>query len=49
MVRSERESGIMGMFSDDAPSQEEIDAAIETLARTMRYSVRDNELEDWIA
>lgn len=32
-----------------APEQDAIDAAIAVLARTDRYSVKDNELGDWIA
>lgn len=32
-----------------APTQAEIDAAIDVLARTDRYSVKDNDLDDWIA
>lgn len=31
------------------PTEEEIDHAIDVLARTERYSVKDNELDDWIA
>lgn len=36
-------------MADTVPSQAEIDAAIDVLARTERYSVKDNELDDWIA
>lgn len=32
-----------------APTQDEIDAAIGVLARTDRYSAKDNDLDDWIA
>lgn len=35
--------------AENEPTQEEIDAAIGVLARTQRYSVKDNELDDWIA
>lgn len=35
--------------ADTAPSPAEIDAAVAVLARTDRYSVKDNELDDWIA
>jgi hypothetical protein len=31
------------------PTQSEIDAAIAVLARTDRYSVKDNDRDDWIA
>lgn len=31
------------------PTQQQIDEAIDILAQTMRYSVKDNELDDWIA
>lgn len=31
------------------PTQEQIDDAIGILAQTERYSVKDNDLDDWIA
>lgn len=36
-------------MAEQAPAQAEIDAAIDVLARTDRYSVKDNELDEWIA
>lgn len=35
--------------SVNGPTEDEIYAAIEVLAKTERYSVKDNELDDWIA
>lgn len=33
----------------NGPTEDEIYAAIAVLANTERYSVKDNELDDWIA
>ncbi|EIU06815.1 hypothetical protein MA5S0422_3129 [Mycobacteroides abscessus 5S-0422] len=33
----------------NGPTEDEISAAIAVLANTERYSVKDNELDDWIA
>lgn len=36
-------------MAGNEPTKSEIDAAVDVLARTDRYSVKDNDLDDWIA
>jgi hypothetical protein len=35
-------------LSAQMPTEDEIYAALEVLSRTERYSVKDNETDDWI-